>query len=91
MYWIFGKSNFMFESCLSVRTFKVNFDKKLLEPENLTSSVPEGSTLDPHLFQLYVNEMSQAVKSDLFLYAEDMCNTFQYENVKDIEDWLNLN
>ena len=35
--------------------------------------------------------MSQAVKSDLFLYAEDMCNTFQYENVKDIEDWLNLN
>ena len=39
-----------FESCLSVRTFKVNFDKKLLEPENLTSSVPERSTLDPHLF-----------------------------------------
>ena len=30
--------------------------------------------------------MSQAVKSDLFLYTDDMCITFQYENVKDIEE-----
>ena len=30
--------------------------------------------------------MSQAVKSDLFLYADDICITFQYENVKDIEE-----
>ena len=30
--------------------------------------------------------MSQVVKSDLFLYADDMCITFQYENVKDIEE-----
>lgn len=30
--------------------------------------------------------MSQAVKSDLFLYADDMCITFQYENVKGIEE-----
>lgn len=30
--------------------------------------------------------MSQTVKSDLFLYADDMCITFQYENVKDIEE-----
>ena len=35
--------------------------------------------------------MPQAVKYDLFLYANDTCLTFQHENVEDIEDQLNLN
>ena len=35
--------------------------------------------------------MSQAVKCDLLLYADDICLTFQHENVKEIEDQLNLN
>ena len=35
--------------------------------------------------------MSQAVKCELFLYTDDTCLTFQHENVKEIEDELNLN
>ena len=35
--------------------------------------------------------MSQAVKCDLFLYADDACLTFQHGSVKEIEDELNLN
>ena len=35
--------------------------------------------------------MHQAVKCDLFPYADDTCLTFQHENVKEIEDQLNLN
>ena len=35
--------------------------------------------------------MLQAVKYKLFLYADDRCLTFQRENVKEIEDQLNLN
>ena len=35
--------------------------------------------------------MLQAVKYDLFLYADDRCLTFQRENLKEIEDQLNLN
>ena len=35
--------------------------------------------------------MPQAVKCDLFLYADDTCLTFQHENVKEIEDQLKLN
>ena len=35
--------------------------------------------------------MPQAVKCDLFFYADDTCLTFQSENVKEIEDLLNLN
>ena len=43
------------------------------------------------MFPLYVNGMPQAVKCDLFLYADDTHLTFQNENVKEIEDQLNLN
>ena len=35
--------------------------------------------------------MPQAVKCELFLYTDDTCLTFQHENVKEIEDQLNLN
>ena len=80
-----------FESYLSGRTFKVNIDKKFSDPGNLTCGVPQGSILGPLLFLLYVNDMPQAVKCDLFLYADDTFLTFQYENAIEIEGQLNLN
>ena len=80
-----------FEYYLSGRTFKVNINRKFSDPGNLTCGVPQGSILGPLLFLLYVNDMSQAVKCELFLYADDTCLTFQDENVKEIEDQLNLN
>ena len=65
--------------------------KKFSDLGNLTCSVPQGSILGPFLFLLYVNDISQAVKCELFLYTDDTCLTFQHENVKEIEDQLNLN
>ena len=82
---------FWFELYLSERTFKVNIDKKFSDSGNLTCGIPQRSILGPLLFLLYVNEMPQAVKCDLFLYTDDTCLTFQHENVKEIEDQLNLN
>ena len=90
MHWSFGKVILWFESYLSGRTFKVNIDKKFSDPGNLTCGVPQGSILGPLLFLLYVNGMPQTVKCDLFLYADDTYFTFQLENVKEIEDQLNL-
>ena len=80
-----------FETYLSGRTIKVNIDKKFLDPGNPTCGIPKGFILGPLLFLLYVNDMPQVVKCDLFLYADDTCLTFQHENVKEIEDQLNLN
>ena len=51
----------------------------------MSCGVPLGSVLAPLLFLLYVNDMSQAVHSDLFLYADDSGLTFQHKNVHTIE------
>ena len=80
-----------FESYSSERTCKVNIDRKFSDPGNFTCGVPQRSILGPLLFLLYVNDMPQTVKCDLFLHTDDTCLTFQHENVKEIEDELNLN
>ena len=71
-----------FESHLSRRTFKVNIDKKFSNPGYLTCGIPQVSILGPLFFLFYINGMPQAVKCDLFLYAEETCLTFQHQNVK---------
>ena len=51
--------------------------------------MPEGSILDPLLFLVYAYDMQMAVKSNLFLHADDTCQVFQCKNVKDIEKHSN--
>ena len=62
-----------FKSYLSNRKFKVNLNKTFSEPGKRLCGVPEGSTLGPLLFFLYINDMSQTVKCELLLYADGTC------------------
>ena len=48
-----------------------------------------GSILGPVLFFLYINDMPQAVDSELLLYADDSCLVFQHADIKIIEEYLN--
>ena len=65
-----------FECYLSKRTFVVNINDKFSNPGNLLCGVPQGSILGPMLFLLYVNDMKQAIQSELFLYADNSCIFF---------------
>ena len=56
---------------------------------SVSCGVPQGSILGPFLFFKYVNDMSQAVKCDLFLYADDTCLLCQHEAINEIENPLN--
>ena len=56
---------------------------------SITCGVPQGSILGPLLFLIYINDMPQAVGSDLLLYADDTCLVFQHGNIKTIEENLN--
>ena len=78
-----------FKSYLKDRMFKVSIDKALSDSGRQLCGVPQGSILGPLLFLLYINDMPQSVKCDLFLYADDSCLVFQHKNVKEIEKQLN--
>ena len=80
-----------FKSYLSHRKFKVNLNKPFLEPGQPLCGFPQGSILGPFLFLLYINDMPQAVKCELLLYADDTCLIFQHSDINEIEFQLNKN
>ena len=47
-----------------------NLRNNLSQPASLSCGVPQGSILEPFLFLIHVNDISQAVKCDLFLYDD---------------------
>ena len=57
----------------------------------VSSGVSQGSILGPLLFLIYINDMSQAIKSNLFLYADDTCLVCQQKDINEIKKRLNKN
>ena len=51
--------------------------------------VHQESILGPLLFLIYVNDMKQALSSDLLLYTDVSCLVFQYKHVTETETHLN--
>ena len=74
-----------FQSYLSERIFFISLEDQLSDYGRISCGVPQGSTLGPLLFLIYVNGMPQAVKSNLFLYGDDWCLMFQHKEVEEIE------
>ena len=79
-----------FKSHLSERIFFISIENQLSDYGRISCGVPQGSILGPLLFFIYVNDMSQAVNSNLFLYADDSCLMFQHKEVEEIERVLNI-
>ena len=69
--------------------FRVHLENCYSVTSSIIYGVPQGSILGPLRFLIYVNDMSQAVKSNLFLYADDSCLVFQGKDVIEIEKQLN--
>ena len=72
-----------FQSYLSSRSFLVNLGN-FSQPASVSCGIPQGSILGPLLFLIYVNDMSQAVKRGLFLYADDTCLVCQHKDINKI-------
>ena len=66
----------------------MNVGKDFSSPGKLSCGVPRGSILGPILL-LYVNDMPQAVNSDILLYANDTCLIYTDKDIKTIEEQLN--
>ena len=85
----FSESTIMWlTSYLSNRSFIVNVGKEFSSRGKLACYVPQRSILGPLLFLLYANDMPQAVRSELLLYADDTWLFFMGKGSKTIEDQL---
>ena len=61
--------------------FIVNLENCYSGPSNVTCWIPQGSILEPLLLLIFVNDMPQAVKSNLFPHADYSCLVLQGKNV----------
>ena len=78
-----------FQSYLINRKFLVNLGNVNCQPPCVSKGEPQGSLLDPLHFLIYIKDISQAAKCNLFLYADDKCLVYQHKDVNDIEKQLN--
>ena len=78
-----------FQSYLSERIFFISIENQLSDYGRISCGVPHSSILGPLIFLIYVNDMPQAVNSNLFLYADGSCLMFQHKEVGEIERVLN--
>ena len=78
-----------FWSYLYERIFFIEIEKQLSDFGKVSCGVHQVSVLRPLLFLIYVNDMPQAVKSNLFLYADDSCLMYQHRDVEETQKQQN--
>ena len=66
---------------LSNRTCNVVVGDSKSKSFNVTSGVPQGSVLGPLLFLLYINDIPNSIKNDIFIFADDIKMVAKYTRV----------
>ena len=91
LYWygVRGIAFDWFKSYLCNRKHYMNVNGIPSSMENVTCGVPQGSTLGPLLFFLYMNDLPSANKFKVNLFADDTNLTMSGNNAKQLESDIN--
>ena len=73
------------KSFLSRRTHRVSVNDNLSQAADVTSGIPQGSVLGPVLFVLYINDLPDVVRNEVYLFADDTNIYSQISGVTDAE------
>ncbi len=71
------------ENFLSNRTQQVIINNSKSKWMEVTSGIPQGSVLGPLLFVIFINDLPDTVKSEVFLFADD---TKIYKTIENVND-----
>ena len=89
LYGIRGTPHNWFESYLHNRRQYVKIDSTKSSYENITCGIPQGSTLGPLLFLLYVNDLPNCVDNlSVRSFADDTNLFYSSDNLKQLESGL---
>ena len=78
-----------FQSCISERIFFISVENQFPDYGRISCGVPQASILWLLHFLIYVNDIPQALNSNLLLYADHSCLMFKHKDVEEIEEILN--
>ena len=101
-YGIRGEPLKLFQSYLTNRSQYTMVNNIPSDTNNITCGVPQGSTLGPLLFIIYVNDLPLSTKLKVRLFADDTNLTVSHHNSNDLEkaandelkhisNWMKLN
>ena len=88
-YGIRGVALEFFKSYLNNRKQFTIVNGTLSEVLNIICGVPQGSTLGPLLFLLYINDICTASKFISILFADDTCLMMKHTNLRILEEMCN--
>ena len=101
-YGVRGNSLKLINDYLTNRKQVVHVNNTYSDQQSIVCGVPQGSTLGPLLFSVYINDLSNASKFQTRLYADDTVLFLSNDDLKtlnknvnyellNIEAWLNAN